>query len=141
MLSKSQALQVMERTNYDGKRIPFSILCLTADRASWQQKRIAKSKLNTLTPGTPEHDQLLQTINSINAGGKILRHPSCVLSKPRGIHAKTGKLAADGNIPATKAPKHYQNRTRNLVLLPNYNTVRKIHIDLILQLNNTPVLY
>lgn len=145
MISKAQALQTMQKTNNDGKRVPFSIVCLTADRVKYHHKKQLKAKLLTLVAGSSEFNELQAKIKSINAGGKLFRHGACVSTQPRGLHAAPAtkpdtKPLNEVLNPHTKRPAHFKNRTRNLELVPSKNT-RKVHIDLILKINNIPVLY
>lgn len=68
-----------------------------------------------------------------DTGGEIIHYEKAILSrlnKPaRNIKSKK---------PAKGATQHYKNRTRNICALGN-SEVRKLHIDLILDINGQPI--
>ncbi len=124
----------MQGTDASGKRIPFRIGFLTANREKWLSKKNKLKQLELLKPGTQEHVNLMAEINAMDVGGKFIEHDNCILSGHRGIHATNIKSAT------ARFHNHSDNRTRNIIFLPGNNT-RKIHNSLIMRFNEHHVLY
>jgi hypothetical protein len=120
MIQKSDALRAMEKVSGNGKRIPFQIAFITADRSNWK-------KFQKLTD-----DQKKKS--SLSIGGKLITHDKCILSGPRGKHVKNKKEVVK------KHPHNSANRTRNIVFLPS-GQIRKLHNSLIIQFNHEEVIY
>ena len=143
MISKNEALKQMETTAH-GKRVPFSIAFITADRAAWEKKKRLLQELKALKPETEEYRQLEHRINALDVGGRIIEHHDCVLSGSRGMHVKNASTNNESNTnirtEAAKNPRHWRNRTRNILFRPSQQ-IRKCHISLITGFNGKEVIY
>ncbi len=134
MLLNGQALKIIQQTDTKGRRVPFQIAFVTAARDAWRQYKNARKNRDAFPQHSEEwirHDTFM---NSLNIGGEIIRHDHCTLSGDRGSHVKKNESKMIQN------PGHWRNRTRNLVFHPS-KQIRKIHIKLIMEVNNQPVLY
>lgn len=138
MISKAAALRLMEKTDHNGRRIPFSLTVITADRQQWRKKLQALDRLNLLKEGSEERTRFQQEIDSMDVGGRLIELGECILSGPRGMHAK--KKAKPNPDRVSKYPHHGANRTRNIKIVPGMQT-RKIHNSLIMEFNNEEVMY
>jgi hypothetical protein len=133
MLTRAAALKTMEKLNGKGHRIPFQIAFVTADRDAWRRYNRINAELKALNPEDPKRKDLQSQMESIDLGGKVIRHTPCVLTGTRGKHAKT-------MTEMVKNPRHWVNKTRNIQLQPS-EQIRKIHNALIVEFNGQPVLF
>jgi hypothetical protein len=143
MLTKGQALKILEKTNNHQARVPCHVLFVTANREAWKKKQRLMRKLGAIVPldrETPEAIALRIQISKIDCGGRPIQHESVVLSGPRGIHSKRAKELKEQSPEAARNPNHWKNRTRNLVFLPS-DAIRTMHNSLLLRVNHTKVLY
>ncbi len=129
----------MERTNSDGKRLPFQIVVVTADREAWRLKKTLLTKLEAIPPQSKQYHDTLIAIDNLDIGGTPLIHPLCYLSGYRGMHASKKGETSIVDLQK-KNPNHWKNKTRNIILSPS-EAICKIHIDLIVELNKQAVQY
>lgn len=143
MLTKGQALKILEKTDNHQARVPCHVLFVTADRDQWRKKQRLMRRLASLAPlerESPDALSLVQQISKIDCGGRPVQHDAVVLSGPRGIHSKKAQELKQNSKDASKNPNHWENRTRNLVFLPSM-AIRKMHNSLLLRINHNKVLY
>lgn len=142
-ISKSEALKIIERTDHHGKRIPFHLQYVTADRATWKKFLHLEKRLESLAENSPDAQDLKVQIDALDFGGRIIEHDTVIISGSRGLHAAREKAASSRN-EATheggKHPHHWENRTRNFKFLPS-DQIRKAHISLITEVNHKRVLF
>lgn len=128
---------IMQTPGTDGYRVPFHLLFLTADRSAWNKKIAMKEQLAGMNEDDPGYAALKEGIEKIHCGGRIIEHDNCVISRPRGMHAK--RLAEKAG-PPTKNPNSNDNRTRNIVFRPS-DQIRKMHNSLLFKFNHEDVIY
>lgn len=140
MITKGKALDLIEGVSHFRVRKPFSISFLTANREGWKSKKFAKKKLAQLiAAGGAEEDiaALNKKIAGFDVGGRLIEHNECVRSAARGMHAKQqSEKIVDGVVDRRRSHFH----TKNIVFLPGDN-IRKVHNDLIMEVNGVEVLY
>lgn len=134
MLSNSKALEIIETTDPKGKRIPFQIAFVTANRDGWRKYKMVLAERDRHPKDSEKWNECNTALSQIPIGGNIIRHDRCTLSGTRGMHVKKTEQTM------MKNPSHWTNRTRNILFHPS-NQIRKIHIKLIMEVNNQPVLY
>lgn len=123
MIQKAAALSHMESVTSDGSRTPFHVAYITADREKWKKhQRLSEEEKKK---------------SAIDFGGRLIEHPECILSGPRGMHASKEKLETE---KPTRHPRNSAYRTRNIIMLPA-NQIRKLHINLITHFNHQEVIY
>jgi hypothetical protein len=134
MLSKSAALNIMEKHDGKGTPTPFQIEFVTGNREAWRKYKLLNNRRLNHNKDSQEWKEITEMMDSMDLGGRIINHDSCVLSKPRGIHAKKrlGQMS--------RKPNHWKNKTRNIRFLPG-EQIRKIHIGLILEINQQAVTF
>ncbi len=137
MLIKTQVMLFEMNDSESNHRPVFSLVSLTANKKEWQRKQLLIAKANKLQPGKKQ-EALLQEARVINSGGTLLMHSKCVLMSARGKHSKAGQSASTSTYRATQ--NHYDNRTRNIQLLPSDSPV-KTHFDLITHFNKQRVIH
>lgn len=135
MVNSITALQLMEQTNSKGHRNPFQLSFVTADRDAWRKLKNIRANMANLNPESEEYKELESVANAIDIGGKVISHPTCILSGTRGMHAKAEKKPT-----MIKNPNHFRNKTRNIIFKPS-EQIRKVHIRLMVEFNNQPILY
>ena len=91
-----------------------------------------------LASGKPKPFSILFVTADIGrgTGGEVIYYPAAVLSRLR----KAGRPGKAGKAQKQRSgiQYHSKNRTRNICALGN-SEVRKLHIDLILELNGQPI--
>lgn len=136
LIKTQQMLAEMNHQSHMSSRPVFSFAALTANKKEWQRKQGLINQASKLRDGKKK-SSLLKEADSINAGGTLIIHGKAVLMNARGIH-RARQIKAEGNKGKTQF--HYDNRTRNLQLLPNDIPV-KTHFDLITHFNNNRVIH
>lgn len=136
MLIKTQTMLSEMQDAQANHRPVFSLVAVSADKRQWQRKQTILNKADKLKPGK-KRDKLLAEAASIISGGTLLLHSKCVLMSARGKHSKA-KLNTEVKAKATQ--RHYDNRTRNIQLLPSDN-ILKVHFDTITHFNNQRVIH
>lgn len=137
MILKAQALMKMQDTDNDGRRIPFHMLVLTANKELFRKMVMLEEQQKQYEKDSPEYNTLQKQIDECDVSGKLIEHDNCVLSAPRGIHAAKQKLYER---EAIKNPNNNANRTRNVLLMPG-ETYCKIHNSLLFEFNHEQVIY
>jgi len=106
------ALEIMDKTTKDGEPLPFNISFRTLNRYSNKG-----GKLN-FYEGAKKAIMFVSSKSTTNT----LRHEEILK-----------------DTPIKRNPKHWKNRTRNIVL--SNGDIRKIHLRLIISINGKQVVY
>lgn len=129
-------LDQMQPSDESRHRPLFSIVSYTANKKEMKRKQALLEKAAKLKPGSAK-DKLVKAASEIDAGGSIFIHGRCALMSARGKHA----IAKQNEEAVSRSqPKHYDNRTRNLQLLPSELPI-KTHFDLITHFNSFRVIH
>lgn len=87
----------------------------------------------------------VRTLNKYSkTGGKLIHYPTAklVIKEENPNVNSINSLKTVPNTPVTtrRNPRHFDNKTRNIKVLP-HNTIKKIHIRYIIEFNNQKVIY
>lgn len=134
MLSKIQALAII-----DAPANIFQCGWFTASRDAWKKYKSLTARAEKLRKKA-DREKLMAEAAALGIGGRYIAHARCASMRTRGIHAKLEAAEARHSISYRANPRHYKNRTRNIKLLPTHD-VRKLHISLLMEVNNQNVLY
>lgn len=136
-------LQTMEQIDARGRHVPFSLTYISANRTEWKKWKRYDARMKSFEPYTQHWESARQLRDACEIGGRIINVESGILAGTRGLFLGTATpstMVEKTKRTMQKKPNHWLNKTRN-VKVPLTGEIRKVHIRLITQFNNTEVIY